>query len=39
MEGLKSNPRWRMNVAMLSRTERLAGEDVWRSSGGDGAWP
>ena len=39
MEGLKTTPRWTINVAMLSLAERSAGERAWTTCGGEGNWP
>ncbi|TYJ58652.1 hypothetical protein B9479_000488 [Cryptococcus floricola] len=38
LEGLKATKRWGMNVAMLSRREKDAGEGAWRGCGGEGKW-
>ncbi|WWD22819.1 hypothetical protein CI109_107313 [Kwoniella shandongensis] len=38
MLGLKGTKRWSMNVAMLSKREKEAGQKAWTSSGGQGNW-
>ncbi|WWC85675.1 uncharacterized protein L201_000541 [Kwoniella dendrophila CBS 6074] len=34
--GLKQTKRWKMNYAMLSRKEKLLGEEIWEKVGGQG---
>jgi hypothetical protein len=38
VEGLRATPRWKMNVAMLSASERAAGATAWAAAGGEGSW-
>lgn len=38
VEGLRATPRWKMNVAMLSPSERAAGATAWAAAGGEGSW-
>ncbi|KAK8844629.1 hypothetical protein IAR55_006476 [Kwoniella newhampshirensis] len=38
LSGLKRTKRWSMNVAMLSKGEKQAGERAWRESDGQGSW-
>ena len=39
MWGMKSMPRWKVNAAMLSRSEREMGRSTWEKCGGEGEWP
>ena len=39
MQGLKSTSRWRINVAMLSKTEAQIGRTLWEECGAEGSWP
>ncbi|CAD6581164.1 MAG: hypothetical protein TREMPRED_002939 [Tremellales sp. Tagirdzhanova-0007] len=40
MQALRATSRWKINVAMLSRIERVAGEQAWKSCGGAlSDWP
>ncbi|BEJ13416.1 hypothetical protein CspHIS471_0305900 [Cutaneotrichosporon sp. HIS471] len=38
MADLRRTPRWGMNVAMLSRSEKEAGERAWSAAGGEGTY-
>ena len=39
MMGMKGMPRWKVNAAMLSKSEREMGREIWEECGGEGAWP
>ena len=38
LQHLKTTPRWKINMAMLSPHERKAGQEAWEMSGGLDSW-